>query len=184
MLRFDTRVYLQPCDRPRGRDRAIGCIVGKNPGSATPACITGDLQPIILQGDRFLPTVRAIVRKAYEAAAQAPPAGAYVQILNLFYLCNRNLAQAKRGFAELEMPPLCTTERKRFPWQWFAWGGPDPMLDPLKDRYLGRRAKEAFFLSGASKRVHIGKPGPGDHARHTQGMRHEPVVRYLSKQIA
>lgn len=34
IFRYDTRVYLNPIDFPRGDDICIGAIVGKNPGSA------------------------------------------------------------------------------------------------------------------------------------------------------
>ncbi len=113
-------------------------------------------------------------------AGLAPEAGAYVQVLNLFYLCNRDLRAAKASFLREDLDLLCPTERRRFAWRWFAWGGSDPVLDPLKARFQRRCRAHAFYLDGSGGEVVPGVPGSGDKARHTQGMPHEPVVAHLS----
>ena len=182
LFRFDTRVYLDPVAKPRRRDAPIGCIVGKNPGSAVPATIRGGLQAIALQGDHFLPSVRAITAKAVAAVGVEPAPGAYVQVLNLFYVCNRDLRTAKRALAAQDRDQYlrCATERRSFAWRWFAWGGPDTLLDPLKTRFLRPRRAPAFYFDGASGEIVTRAPRLHDKARHTQGLAHTPIVTHLA----
>jgi len=181
LLRFDTRIYLGAVERPRRTDRPLGCIIGKNPGSAVPIAPSGDLQAIALDGDHFLPCVRSIVAKARDRAGVALPPGAFVQVLNLFYLCQRDLRRAKEALRREPVPEFCRSERRRFPWRWYAWGGPDPALDPLKQRFQGRPSTPAFFLNTADQRLDPRVPGVQDRARHTQGMVQDAVVAHLAK---
>lgn len=178
-FRFDTRIYLTPRGAPRGDDRPLGCIIGKNPGSAIPLMRQTGLQAIALQGDRFLPTVRAILIKAFRRCGRPLPENAYVQVLNLFYLCNRDLRAAKAALDAVD-PLRCASERRRFPWQWYAWGGPDRQLDPLKRRFLHARRCDAFFVDRSSVKVLDRRPRSAEHARHTQGMGHDAVVAHLA----
>lgn len=181
LFRFDTRIYGDAVDRPRRGDRPLGCVIGKNPGSALPLYWQDDaLLPIALGNDRFLPTVRAVVRKAYAAKGLVWPRDRYVQVFNLFYLCNRDLRGARDGLARLQEPPRCPAERRRQPWAWFVWGGADPLLDPLKARFRYRRWRAAFFVSSDSASVICRAPRTVEHARHTQGMRLDAPVAHLS----
>ncbi|MEM9759670.1 MAG: hypothetical protein AAF933_10580 [Pseudomonadota bacterium] len=188
LWRLDTRIYVHGVDRPRRGDRPLGCIIGKNPGSALPASASVDtairppavLQSIELGRDRFLPTVRAIVRKSYHRAGLEWPERQFVQVLNLFYLCNRNLREAKVQVAGIDDPVACPGERRRMPWTWFAWGGPDRQLDPLKQRFSRRRWQSPFFYDTASGIARQRLPGKNDHARHTQGMAHGEIVDLLA----
>ncbi|MEL7045434.1 MAG: hypothetical protein AAGL66_10490 [Pseudomonadota bacterium] len=188
LWRLDTRIYARPIDRPRRGDRPLGCIIGKNPGSALPhsprasakAGAPATLESIELGGDRFLPTVRAIVCKSYRSAGLEWPEGHFVQVLNLFYLCNRDLREAKAQFTAIGDPVSCSTERRRMPWTWFAWGGPDRQLDPLKQRFARRRWRSPFFYDTASGVTKRRTPGNKDHARHTQGMPHGEIVELLA----
>lgn len=182
-FRFDTRIYLQPCDSPRRGDKAIGRIIGKNPGSACPSVLSGTLQAIRLQGDHFLPSVLSVVRKANFAGPAHFPPGAFVRVHNLFYLCDRDLRGAKHRFGHFTERPVCNTERLSVPWTWFAWGGPDKHLDPLKSRFLAKRPPQSFFFCGDTKKVQAKKPDIGDRARHTQGMPHTAVVAHLATQV-
>ncbi len=189
LWRFDTRIYGAPIERPRRGDRPLGCIVGKNPGSArpfpertgNPPGNTPALEAIELGSDRFLPTVRAIVRKSHGEADLEWPARHFVQVFNLFYLCNRNLREAKAHFSAIDHSPRCPAERRRMPWTWFAWGGPDAQLDPLKLRFTHRRWRDPFFYDTASDAVQRNAPGTDDHARHTQGMPHRDLVAVLAR---
>lgn len=182
--RFDTRIYDRPRERLRRGDRPIGCIVGKNPGSALPGNPTGELQALALDGDRFLPTVRAIVRKAFAASGSTWPDGGFVQVLNLFYLCNRDLSRAIRSLQRQPSAPICPTERRRFSWTWYAWGGPDRRLDDMKARYLARSPRGPIYFCGESGYVNDRTPGVAERARHTQGMPHGPMVAALSRRLA
>lgn len=182
LFRFDTRIYGEATDRPRHGDRPLGCVIGKNPGSALPRhWEPGVLLPIALGGDRFLPTVRAVVRKAHAAAGVTWPSGQYVQVLNLFYLCNRDLRQARERLAQLRDAPRCPAERRRLAWAWFLWGGPDTHLDPLKERFRRRPWQASLFVDGTGHVIRDRAPYPAEPARHTQGMRHDaPVAAFAS----
>ncbi len=183
-FRFDTRIYLEPKDAPDSQDPVLGCIIGKNPGSAMPGKRSSALTPIILSGDKFLPTVLSIVRQSYALTAIAPPRNSYVQVLNLFYLCDRDLAQAKRSLSSVKRPPICPSEQQQFPWAWFAWGGADPVLDPLKPRFEQLQSNRDFYYSRDLKRVIAERPDSQELAKHTQGMPQSQVVDHLAKLIA
>lgn len=94
-FRFDTRIYLNEIEEPLKTDICIGAIVGKNPGSANPCDKTkSSLQEINLDGDKLLSSVRNIIRKSYQEAKSKLPNQGYIQVLNLFYLCNPDLEKA------------------------------------------------------------------------------------------
>ena len=181
---MDTRVYLAPRPSLDGEGRCIGCVIGKNPGSAVPEQHRRGPVAMDLQGDRFLPNVRAIVSKAYARVGLDADPGDYVQVLNLFYLCDRNLTQALGKLRDAGPFPRCTTEDGAFPWAWYVWGGNDKRLNSLKNRFHGLNAKQRFFFDGATRRIVDRVPEPGEMARHTQGLPHEPAVAYLSTLIA
>lgn len=182
-FRIDTRIYLEPTISPDIDDRVLGCIIGKNPGSATPAKRTAQLTPIVLAGDKFLPTVLSVVHKAYAAAGAPVPSGAYVQVLNLFYLCDRDLNQAKRSFATIKRAPPYPEEKQHYPWAWYAWGGPDRLLDPLKTRFDDLRSDSCFYYARDRDRIVTETPASRDLAKHTQGMPQAKVVSHLSQLI-
>jgi len=183
-FRFDTRIYLIPTDTPTDQDQSLGCIIGKNPGSASPAKRRRNLTPLTLNGDKFLPTVLSILRQAYVKAGVVPPPGAYVQVLNLFYLCNRDLGQAKRAIASLPRIPSCPEENQPYTWAWFAWGGTDRLLDPLKTRFAGLRSDRSFYYSRDRACVIKNRPGLQDLAKHTQGMPQTDVVAHLARLVS
>lgn len=183
MFRLDTRIYLQPIEKPGQGDSPIGCVVGKNPGSARGGLDHRRLTPMVLEGDRFLPNVLAVTLKAYSAAEVDIPVGGYIQVLNLFYLCDRRLANARRTLAAFNRPPVCRTEGQSFPWSWYVWGGPDRALNPLKKRFINQSGKRAFYYDGALSQLIDRVPDVTDKARHTQGLAHGPVVKHLAKLI-
>jgi hypothetical protein len=185
LFRFDTRIYGAPIDRPRRGDRPLGCVIGKNPGSALPRHWQDDaLLPIALANDRFLPTVRAVVSRAHAAAGLTWPPGSYVQVLNLFYLCNRDLRQARERLSLLREAPRCPAERRRMAWAWFVWGGTDPLLDLLKARFRRRSRRAPFFVGSDCASVVCRAPRTREHARHTQGMRLDAPVAHLATLLA
>jgi len=124
------------------------------------------------------------VRKGFDEAGLAWPDRGYVRVLNLFYLCDRNLRTARQTVAAIGNPPVCPSERGRSPWTWFAWGGPDPQLDTLKERFARRRWARPFFVSTRSGRLEQRLPATRDFARHTQGMPHAGVVAFLAEHLA
>lgn len=180
-FRFDTRIYLNPTSTPDDQDVAIGCIIGKNPGSAVANKRSSQLAPIALSGDKFLPTVLSVLRQSYALANRPIVSGSYVQVLNLFYLCDRDLTEAKRSLISCRRAPACATEELDFPWAWFAWGGSDRVLDPLKTRFDDLSSARSFYYCKNQGRVVTRRPRPQDLAKHTQGMPQSTVVTHLAK---
>ncbi len=184
LLRLDTRIYLRPVRVPADADRCLGCIVGKNPGSARPAARSRNHVAMELDGDRFLPNVRAIVTKAYHRFGRPLPDTAYVRVLNLFYLCDRELSRALRRYAMINGELFCPGEDAAYPWVWYAWGGDDPRLNRFKERLAQLQARHHFYFDGKSRRVMSGPPQTSSHARHTQGLSHQPLVSHLAAVVA
>ena len=183
IYRLDTRVYLVPVENPGRSDKCLGAIIGKNPGSAVPGQGSSKLSEIALQGDKCLPTIRSVVLKAYEHAGIETPLRGYVQVLNLFYICDPNLTTAVQSFRKMSEPMVCSAENKKFPWAWYAWGGNNPKINPMKERFNHVKAK-AYFHYDLSKKIMVtGRPSQKTTAKHTQGLPHQPVVEYLSKVI-
>jgi hypothetical protein len=116
MYRFDTRVYLSQVEMPCESDLCLGALIGKNPGSAKPDHVTPGLSEISLDGDKCLPTISSIVLKSYQHADIDPPPRGYVQVLNLFYVCDPNLATAIQSIQGESGSTTCSTENYIYPW--------------------------------------------------------------------
>ena len=183
-FRLDTRIYLNDIDAPRNNDLCVGAIVGKNPGSAKGSTSSSELQPIELDGDKLLPTVRNIITKAYLEANTPLPERGYVQVLNLFYLCNPNLSQAIATIKRFFKPPLCKSEVAAFPWVWYVWGDESADLNPYKKRFSEVNTNHHFFFDNHAKKVKNQTPSHHEFAKHTQVLRHEYVVPHIAQIIA
>lgn len=176
LYRFDTRIYLESVNEILENDECIGAIVGKNPGSAIPInSILGEFCEINLNNDKLLPTVRNIIKKSN------PQVGGrkYVQVLNLFYLCNPNLLEAIRDFENSQNPEICDSENQEFPWIWYMWGGYNKNLTDKKKRFKTIQTLKQFYLNNKTKIVIEKFPEDRICAKHTQGMQHEMVIPYL-----
>lgn len=179
LFRFDTRIYLDDGAVPSRGDRCIAAIVAKNPGSAQPTKL-GELAPLLLAGDRLIPYVRKRFREGYKEAGVGATAKEYVRVCNLFYLCNKNLRYAVTALKEVGYPPEWTGEPTMPPLVWFAWGGPDRRLDAYKMQFLEMETPRPFFYETATRQIASRCPTVNCKARHTQGMRAEPVVAHLA----
>jgi hypothetical protein len=180
-IRHSTRIYLDEFNGSQPAGQCLGAIVGKNPGSAK-AAVSG-WGALRLDGDKMLPNVRNILLKAFDRAGKTPPVEAYFQVLNLFYLCGQDLAEATAALAAEKNAHADPAEASPFPLIWFAWGGPSRQLDPLKDRFLSRQFAGAFYYSPASGSVVTGIPSKSVLAKHPQGLPHEPVISYLAAHL-
>lgn len=111
-FRYDTRIYLEPTDSPSDNDCCIGAVVGKNPGSAKSSDVALNGYDVIdLSGDKLLTTVRNI----FLQYKQNIKSNEYIQVLNLFYLCNQNLNNAIKEYDSISYDDLiCTTEKNYF----------------------------------------------------------------------
>ena len=182
-FRLDTRIYLSETNEPSKGDVCVGAIVGKNPGSARATTSRGTLQPINLNRDNLLPTVRNIVLKSYNNSRQNSPMSGYIQILNLFYLCNPDLKTAILAMQNCKGPRKCATESNKFPWVWYVWGGENTSLNQFKSRVSNLNSENHFFYDQRRQQVINRRPSESDFARHTQGLKHAFVVPYLTEII-
>lgn len=186
MYRLDTRIYLKDEAKPGHEDLCVGAIIGKNPGSAKPGQGRfGELVEIDLDGDDMLPKVRRWYREAFLAAGVVIEDGMFVQVWNLFYLCGKNLKEAKAKYSRIQITDRkrCTSEGNRVPILWFAWGGPDDCPSDFKNEFSDAKADTAFYFDKNSGRVVGEKPGLNAFAKHPQGMPKAPVVEFLAEAI-
>jgi len=168
-FRFDTRVYLNLLGNPTDKDICIGAVVGKNPGSALPSlynCPT--LQEIELDGDQLLPNIRSIFLKAYKRSNKLMQKNSYIQVLNLLYICNKDLSQAIKTIADYPNQIICDTEEKHFPFLWYLWGNDNKNLNLYKNRFYDLVANIHFYLDTNTKVIIPNYPALNDSARHTQ----------------
>ena len=177
--RFDTRVYLKQIQKPSNNDIFLGAIVGKNPGSARGA-ISNELVQIDLQGDKLLPTVRNIFENAYKKCGKEIPENSYIQVLNLFYLCDADLNNAIKKY-ENSTSKIDECENKNFPFIWYVWGGENKKLSNMKDRFNKINSKKHFYLDPRNDCIKENIPSNIDLAKHTQFMKQEKVIDYISK---
>ncbi|MCZ2845234.1 MAG: hypothetical protein O2U61_01850 [Candidatus Bathyarchaeota archaeon] len=181
LYRFDTRIYLKPILYPSDKDICTGAVVGKNPGSAKPYDNnSSSIQKIQLENDQLLPNIKSILVKAYQRAKKPIPRNSYVQILNLFYICDRNLDQALKKIDSHPNPIICGTEEKNFPFLWYVWGGDNKKLNFYKSRILNIKSDKYFYLDTNTKKVITVAPRLSDSARHTQGMQHDLIIPFIS----
>lgn len=196
VFRLDTRVYLDNNQhRLEEKAECVGAIVAKNPGSAKLAdgVELGEWAPVSLGRDRMLPAVRKWFKEAYDQACEPLPENAFVQVWNLFYLCNRKLSKACSAIREIPEPPACPSESASKPkLVWFAWGGGRDRvarcLNPFKDRFLQRGYIDGFYFGNAnsfhwdpkSAALLSCAPTARDFAKHPQGLPAAPIVNHLS----
>lgn len=185
LFRFDTRIYINPRSYPLPDDYCIGAIVGKNPGSAQPESVHSEnMQAIKLAGDNLLPTVKTIVTKAYISSGKSVPKTGYIQVLNLFYLCNPDLNTAISNFKKSGVQQFCDSESKEFPFIWYVWGNHQKNLNEYKLRFLSIRSPHHFYVSKHTQEIIKEAPGPLSFAKHTQGMKQQAVISHLKKIIS
>jgi len=183
IFRFDTRVYLNSISEIRETDHCVGAVVGKNPGAAKPSAIGKGIQPISLDGDKLLPTVRNIFVKSYREAGIDLPERGYIQILNLFYLCDENLGQAIAKLRKNHHAKNCLSENKYFPLIWYVWGDSSDDLNPFKERFKQLQSRHHFYYDKIHDHVVSEPASISCFAKHTQGLRHDSMVPYIAELI-
>jgi len=178
IYRYDTRIYIDDIDKILDTDECIGSIVGKNPGSALPKNGVFDkICEIDLRNDKLLPTVRNLIKKGNPKLGERK----YIQVLNLFYLCNPDLEEAIKDYETSLSPRICSAEQKKVPWVWFMWGGFNKSLQENKKRFKDISTPIKFYLDNRTKTIVEGLPEERVCAKHTQGMQHDLVIPYLAK---
>lgn len=182
LFRFDTRVYLQG-GNPSEESECVGAVVGMNPGSARPKCLDRHHE-LDLGRDKMLPYVRNRFNSAFRLAGMAPPRGAYVQILNVFYLCNANSRDAIDRISNLIEAPTCSAELQRFPIAWYAWGAEEEAIAPLKARFLERCDGASIYMQRDRKSFRRNVPRPMEFAKHPRCMPAAPVEMELAQHLS
>lgn len=182
-FRFNTRIYLQPIAKPSSTDVCIGAFIGKNPGSAQPTnpkVLT--LQRIQLDNDNMLPTIKSIMTKVYKVAGKKSKPNSYIQVLNLFYLCDPLIKQARRriqGF--LPDPPIDCSENNKFPFVFYTWGGPNDGINSYKNRFIKNiRTNNHIWFDYNANRTKLTKPSETDFVKHIQGLRHDNILHQIA----
>jgi hypothetical protein len=184
-FRLDTRIYLQDVDRCRTDDPVVGAVVAKNPGSAKPSnTTTRRLQPLNLANDRLIPTVRSMVNRAYAAADSSPPPAGFIQVLNLFYLCDKDFRQATRTITQIARPPRDKAEARTFPWIMYLWGKHEPATAGFMRRFRHLDSTQHFYFDNNRNTLICDVPAEGSFARHTQGLKLQPVINHLASLLA
>jgi hypothetical protein len=113
--------------------------------------------------------------------AQLPvPARSYMQVLNLFYLCQPNFKQAIAAMAHKPAAIVCPSEAGYFPWLWYVWGGPAVALDSYKERYQTIRSGCHFYFDKNNGRIVAERATKQVFARHTQGLKHDLLVPFFA----
>lgn len=182
LFRFDTRIYLGN-GNPDSESVCVGAVVGINPGSARPR-VLNEHRELELGNDKMLPYVRNRFNAGYKRAGIPAPEGAYVQVLNVFYLCDERLGEAVARLKTFQNPPVCSAERLVFPLAWYAWGAESQQLAPLKARFLIRRDGKSFFMNRDRKTFGVGVPEPMEFAKHPRYMPAAPVEEELASYMS
>lgn len=183
VFRFNTRIYLNYINEIECSDLCIGAVVGKNPGSAKSSDINNGIQPIILDGDKLLPTVRNIVIKSYDMSGVSIPQRGYIQVLNIFYICERNIGCATTKLVNNKICPNDMAENISFPWVWYVWGGKSKYLNPYKYRFSKLKARNHFYYDKDMSTVITQPATESSFAKHTQGLRHDDIVPHITHLI-
>ena len=102
VFRFDTRIYLNGNPSSRADGICVAAIVGKNPGAAS-SNTTGVWESLNLTGDKMLPSVRNRFVEAYKRGGKAMPENAFIQVWNLFYLCDKKLSTAVDAIGKIKI---------------------------------------------------------------------------------
>jgi len=183
MFRFNTRVYLQPIAKPSPTDVCIGAFIGKNPGSAQPTNPkVSTLQRIQLGNDKMLATIRNIMIKAYKAAGIEILPNSYIQVLNLFYLCDPLLNQARRRMQEfLPNHPIDCSENNDFLFVFYSWGGPNDGINCYKNRFIKNiHTNNHIWFDYNANKTKITKPSETDFVKHIQGLPHCKILPQIA----
>jgi len=186
IFRFNTRIYLQPIEKPLSTDVCIGAFIGKNPGSAQATnSKVSTLQRIQLGNDKLLPTIKSIMTKAYKVAGKESIPHSYIQILNLFYLRDQSLHQARRriqGF--LPDHPIDCSENNKFPFVFYSWGGPNDRINEYKNRFIKNiRTNNHIWFDYNANRTNLTKPSETDFVKHILGLRHDNILSQIADVI-
>jgi hypothetical protein len=166
-FRFDTRIYLCDCEDHKqedGKGICLGAFVGLNPGSAEPwkESDVGTWNRICEDG-----TLRLIRRCFLEAGGREMSPCAFVQVWNLFYLCDPESKKAIRDARKLGPPRTCPREGPLpLKMVWYGWGSSVPWLENRTKYFVDIGPEKGVYYESKDGSPKIGKPGTGSYAGH------------------
>jgi hypothetical protein len=96
-------------------------------------------------------------------------------------LCDEDLSTAIKKINSFKNPKTDKTELKEFPVVWYVWGNKNKNLDSFKNRFQNLKTSQHFFYDNTNEQISFKFPTSKCFAKHTQGLRHDNVVPYLSK---
>jgi hypothetical protein len=190
IFRFDTRIYFQPIDKPSDKDKCIGAVIGMNPGSAKPKNIKSDeIQEIVIGNDKTLPNIKSIFSKA-SIETNLDVKHKYIQILNLFYLCNENADVAKNQARDnivkyLSEQYICPSEKNKFNFIFYAWGLAEG-IDEYKTRFIDKNnpfSSHYLWFDKEKEKVMTTLPNKNDKVKHPIGLPHGALILPLRNLI-
>jgi len=178
IFRFDTRIYIQSIDKPSDKDECIGAVIGMNPGSAKPRDIKNKkIQEIIIGKDKTLPNIKSIFLKAYKKT-NLNIMHKYIQVLNLFYLCNEDAEIAIKQMSKYKSEQyICHSEKNKFNFIFYAWGLKNGIND-YKKRFLERKdiTENYIWFDKNKEKIMTVIPNEYDNVKHPIGLPHEKII--------
>lgn len=141
LLRHNTRLWFERPESPTFDGVCLGAVVGLNPGSAK-----GDAEIGRETFGECDPTMQRVLKTfeiAFKLKGVSVPEGAYVQLLNLFYLRDARASAALA--ARDENPQILADARdkeegRQYPFLWLAWGK-SARADDVEHFLAGRKEK-------------------------------------------
>jgi hypothetical protein len=183
IFRFDTRIYFQPIDKPSDKDKCICAVIGMNPGSAKPKNMkSNEIQEIVIGKDKTLPNIKSIFFKAY-GKTNFDGAHKYIQVLNLFYLCNEKASVAKSQAINniskyLSESYICPSEKNKFNFIFYAWGLTKG-IDEYKTRFIDKNNSLSDYYIWFDKEkgeIKTTLPNKNDNVKHPIGLPHGKII--------
>ena len=123
------------------------------------------------------------ITKAYRTAGKPVMPNSYVRVLNLFYLCDPDLNQARRRMREFpnHPNPIDCAENNTFPFVFYAWGGPNDGLNCYKDRFINTlRTNNYIWFDYRANKIKKTQPFRTDFVKHIQGLPHKNIMSELA----
>lgn len=175
--RHDTRIYLGDHSKSQSSGVCVGAFIGKNPGSASRRA-NGWGQ---INSDNTLRLIRSIWLKSYPKGIY-PKDNEYVQVLNLFYLCEQHFPTACKHAHIQSKYSLDPTENQTFKKIWWGIGDYDfanRNLSPFVKRLHRICSSKHIFYDPSCGRAVSRAPANEDSCKHPIGLPHYPFALSL-----
>jgi len=123
------------------------------------------------------------MKKAYKKAGKEIIPNGYIQVLNLFYLCDPSLNQARKKIQGFPPQNDCS-ENNKFPFVFYTWGGPNDRINCYKNRFIKNiRTNNHIWFDYNANKTKITKPSEIDFVKHIQGLSHDHILHQIAAVI-